>query len=185
MAAVVPEHLQLPAWGAHAWQQEAESWLDESSREINLGDEDRPMWNLSARGRHVVTAVLEATSQNAGLRTGEQAGLTFPAAGLKVLATDKGAKIQQLHYDYSAAGCAGKELYYRSALWGAHAAFEIVAQADTPSSLPVTIRVGPRHVLYFRSDFRHAGGSHVTHMPRFHGYEVPRGVEPPFDSVFY
>ena len=136
----------------------------------------------------MVTAVLEATSQAAGLRTGEQqADLTFPVAGLKVLATDKGAKIQQLHYDYSAARCAGKELYYRSALWGAHAAFEIVAQADIPGRLmpPVTIRVAPRHVLYFRSDFRHAGGSHVTHMPRFHGYEVPRGVEPPFDSVFY
>ena len=77
--AVVPEHLQLPTWGAHAWQQEAEGWLDESSREINLGDEDRPMWNLSARGRHVVTAVLEATSQNAGLRTG--AGDTYRCAG--------------------------------------------------------------------------------------------------------
>ena len=151
----------------------------------NLGDESRPMWNLSARGEEVVIAVLEATSQHAGLRTDEQAGMTFPAAGLKVLATDEGAEIQRLHCDYMPAQCAGRELYCRSALWAAHAPFEIVARAGTAGSLQETIRVAPQHVLYFRSDFRHGGGRHVSYMPRFHGYELPRGEKPPFDSVFY
>ena len=90
-----------------------------------------------------------------------------------------------MHCDYMPAQCAGRELYCRSALWAAHAPFEIVARAGTAGSLQETIRVAPQHVLYFRSDFRHGGGRHVSYMPRFHGYELPRGEKPPFDSVFY
>ena len=183
--AVVPEHLRLPAWGTPSWAHEADTWVNKATKQDNQGDARRPMWDLSVRGKEVVAAVLEATSRWHGLRTGEQACMSFPEAGLKALATDEGAGEQKLHYDYDWATCEGTELYHRSALWGAHTEFEISAKVGGRDCPTVRIAVEPQHVLYFRSDFYHGGGNHVADMARFHGYEVPSGEHPPYDSVYY
>ena len=146
-----------------------QEWLEKGFNNVALSKgSGRHRKELNEAGKEAVGAVLHATARAHSL---DVAGLSFRPAGLyAIVNTLACTKPQGMHTDYSRHMVEHLDgtLIPRSAIWAPSAAFRLGAE-DHPEGVFV-----PRgHVIFFRHDWWHCGGTFLTSKPRFHGFQLP------------